>query len=125
MSTSHDIPTHQLENPEQYVIRVGKFLRKFSFDELPQIWDLFVGNMSIIGPRPALWNQDDIATERDKYGENDIKPGLTGRAQINDRDEREIPIKAKLDGDYTKKLKQGGFKAFDCDLRCFLARSSA
>lgn len=119
MSTPHDIPTHQLENPEQYITKVGKFLRKSSFDELPQIWDIFIGKMSIIGPRPALWNQDDLVAERDKYGANDVKPGLTGWAQINGRDELEIPVKAKLDGDYTKKLKQGGFKAFGFDLRCF------
>ena len=119
MSTPHDIPTHQLENPEQYITKVGKFLRKSSFDELPQIWDIFVGKMSIIGPRPALWNQEDLVAEREKYGANDIKPGLTGWAQINGRDELEIPIKAKLDGDYTKKLKQGGFKAFGFDVRCF------
>jgi O-antigen biosynthesis protein WbqP len=108
-----------LENPEQYITKVGKFLRKSSFDELPQIWDIFIGKMSIIGPRPALWNQDDLVAERDKYGANDVKPGLTGWAQINGRDELEIPVKAKLDGDYTKKLKQGGFKAFGFDLRCF------
>ena len=119
MSTPHDIPTHQLENPEQYITKVGKFLRKSSFDELPQIWDIFIGKMSIIGPRPALWNQDDLVAERDQYGANDVKPGLTGWAQINGRDELEIPIKAKLDGDYTEKLKQGGFKAFGMDLRCF------
>lgn len=119
MSTPHDIPTHQLENPEQYITKVGRFLRKSSFDELPQIWDIFIGKMSIIGPRPALWNQDDLVAERDKYGANDVKPGLTGWAQINGRDELEIPVKAKLDGDYTKKLKQGGFKAFGFDLRCF------
>ena len=119
MSTPHDIPTHQLENPEQYITKVGKFLRKSSFDELPQIWDIFIGKMSIIGPRPALWNQDDLVAERDKYGANDVKPGLTGWAQINGRDELEIPVKAKLDGDYTKKLKQGGIKAFGFDLRCF------
>ena len=119
MSTPHDIPTHQLENPEQYITKVGKFLRKSSFDELPQIWDIFVGRMSIIGPRPALWNQDDLVAERDKDGANDVKPGLTGWAQINGRDELEIPLKAKLDGDYTKKLKQGGLKAFGFDVRCF------
>lgn len=113
MSTPHDIPTHQLENPEQYITKVGKFLRKSSLDELPQIWDIFVGNMSIIGPRPALWNQDDLIAERDKYGANDIKPGLTGWAQINGRDELEIPVKAKLDGDYTQNL------SFWFDLKCF------
>ena len=119
MSTPHDIPTHQLENPDQYITKVGKFLRKSSFDELPQIWEIFIGKMSIIGPRPALWNQDDLVAERDKYGANDVKPGLTGWAQINGRDELEIPVKAKLDGEYTAKLKQGGFRAFGFDLRCF------
>lgn len=119
MSTPHDIPTHQLENPEQYITKVGKFLRKSSFDELPQIWDIFIGKMSIIGPRPALWNQDDLVAERDKYGANDIKPGLTGWAQIHGRDEIEIPLKAKYDGEYASKLKQGGFKAFWFDVRCF------
>lgn len=119
MSTPHDIPTHQLENPEQYITKVGKFLRKTSLDELPQVWDIFIGKMSIIGPRPALWNQDDLVAERDKYGANDVKPGLTGWAQINGRDELEIPVKAKLDGEYTKVLKKGGFKAFGMDLRCF------
>lgn len=119
MSTPHDIPTHQLENPEQYITKVGKFLRKSSFDELPQIWDIFIGKMSIIGPRPALWNQDDLVAERDKYGANDVKPGLTGWAQIHGRDEIEIPLKAKFDGEYAAKLKQGGFKAFWFDVRCF------
>lgn len=118
-STPHDQPTHLLENPEQYITRVGKFLRKSSLDELPQIWDIFVGNMSIIGPRPALWNQDDLIAERDKYGANDVRPGLTGWAQINGRDELEIPVKAKLDGDYVKTLKRGGFRAFAFDCRCF------
>lgn len=120
MSTPHDMPTHMLKNPEQYITRVGKFLRKSSLDELPQIWDIFIGNMSIIGPRPALWNQDDLIAERDKYGANDIMPGLTGWAQINGRDELEIPVKAKFDGDYTKILHEGGLKAFLFDARCFL-----
>lgn len=120
MSTPHDVPTHQLENPEQYITRVGKFLRKYSLDELPQIWDIYVGNMSIIGPRPALWNQDDLVAERDKYGANDILPGLTGWAQINGRDELEITDKAKLDGEYVEKLKQGGMKALFFDVKCFL-----
>lgn len=119
MSTPHDRPTHLLANPEQYITRVGKFLRKSSLDELPQIWDILVGNMSIIGPRPALWNQDDLVAERDKYGANDVRPGLTGWAQINGRDELEIPVKAKFDGDYVKKLKRGGFRAFAFDCRCF------
>lgn len=113
MCTPHDVPTHQLDNPEQYITRVGKFLRKSSLDELPQIWDIFIGNMSIIGPRPALWNQDDLIAERDKYGANDIMPGLTGWAQINGRDELEIPVKAKLDGEYAKNL------SFAFDLKCF------
>ena len=108
-----DIPTHLLENPEQYITRVGKFLRKTSLDELPQVYDILFGKMSIIGPRPALWNQDDLIAERDKYGANDIKPGLTGWAQINGRDELEIPVKAKLDGEYVEKMSFG----FDC--KCF------
>ena len=120
MSTPHDTPTHLLTNPEQYITRVGRFLRKSSLDEIPQVWDIFVGNMSIIGPRPALWNQDDLIAERDKYGANDVRPGLTGWAQINGRDELEIPVKAKLDGDYVRVLKQGGWKAFAIDCRCFL-----
>ena len=112
MSTPHDMPTHMLKNPEQYITKVGGFLRKSSLDELPQIWDIFIGNMSIIGPRPALWNQDDLIAERDKYGANDIMPGLTGWAQINGRDELEIPVKAKFDGEYTAILHEGGLKAF-------------
>lgn len=119
MSTPHDTPTHLLEHPEQYITRVGSFLRKSSLDELPQIWDIFVGNMSIVGPRPALWNQDDLIAERDKYGANDVRPGLTGWAQINGRDELEIPDKAKLDGEYVKVLKRGGLDAFLMDVKCF------
>lgn len=114
MSTPHDKPTHMLENPEQYITRVGKFIRAHSLDELPQVWDIFIGNMSVIGPRPGLWNQDLLCAERDKYGANDIKPGLTGWAQINGRDELEIPEKARLDGEYTEKL---GLKM---DIKCFL-----
>lgn len=113
MSTPHDKPTHMLENPEQYITKAGKFIRKHSFDELPQIWDIFIGNMSVIGPRPALWNQDLLTAERDKYGANDIKPGLTGWAQINGRDELEIPVKAKLDGEYVKGSN------FGMDIKCF------
>jgi len=113
MSTPHDVPTHMLENPDQYITKVGRFIRAHSLDELPQIWDIFIGNMSVIGPRPALWNQDLLTAERDKYGANDVKPGLTGWAQINGRDELEIPDKAKLDGVYAEKL---SFK-FDC--KCF------
>lgn len=114
-----DIPTHLLENPEQYITRVGKFLRKTSLDELPQVWDILFNKMSIIGPRPALWNQDDLVAERDKYGANDVKPGLTGWAQINGRDELEIPVKAKLDGEYVKKLNVGKLKGFAMDWKCF------
>lgn len=114
MSTPHDVPTHMLEDPEQYITRVGKFLRKHSLDELPQIWDIFVGNMSVIGPRPALWNQDVLVAERDKYGANDVKPGLTGWAQINGRDELEIEEKAKLDGEYVSKIR------LLIDIKCFL-----
>lgn len=115
-----DIPTHLLENPEQYISKVGKFLRKTSLDELPQIWNIFKGDMSIIGPRPALWNQDDLIAERDKYSANDIRPGLTGWAQINGRDELEIPLKAKLDGEYFKCLNGGDFKGFVMDTKCFV-----
>ena len=119
MSTPHDVPTHLLENPDQYITRIGRFLRKSSLDELPQIWDIFIGKMSIVGPRPALWNQFDLIAERDKYGANDIKPGLTGWAQINGRDELEISLKAQFDADYTKRLKCGGIGAFLIDLKCF------
>lgn len=104
MDTPHDVPTHMLENPEQYITKIGKFIRAHSLDELPQIWDIFVGNMSVIGPRPGLWNQDLLTAERDKYGANDVKPGLTGWAQINGRDELEIADKAKLDGEYAKNI---------------------
>lgn len=114
VSTPHDVPTHQLENPDQYITKVGKFIRAHSLDELPQIWDIFVGNMSVIGPRPGLWNQDLLTAERDKYGANDVKPGLTGWAQINGRDELEIPVKAKLDGEYVQK------QSFLFDIKCFL-----
>ncbi|MBR0092343.1 MAG: sugar transferase [Lachnospiraceae bacterium] len=117
--TPHDIPTHQLKNPEQYITRVGKFLRKYSLDELPQLFDIFAGKMSFVGPRPALWNQDDLVAERDRYGANAALPGLTGWAQINGRDELEIPVKAKLDGEYTAVLAQGGFPAFRMDVKCF------
>lgn len=120
MSTPHDTPTHMLDNPDQYITKIGRFARLYSIDELPQVWDIFVGNMSIIGPRPALWNQDILTFERDKWGANDVKPGLTGWAQINGRDELEIPIKAKLDGEYSEKLKSGGFNAFAFDCRCFI-----
>lgn len=114
MSTPHDVPTHMLGDPDQYITRVGKFLRKHSLDELPQIWDIFIGNMSVIGPRPALWNQDVLIAEREKYHANDVKPGLTGWAQINGRDELEIPVKAKLDGEYVEK------ESLFFDIKCFL-----
>lgn len=114
VSTPHDVPTHELSDPDQYITKVGRFLRRTSLDELPQIWDILRGKMSIIGPRPALWNQDDLISERDKYGANAVMPGLTGWAQINGRDELEIPEKAKLDGEYVKK--QG--LAFD--VKCFV-----
>lgn len=119
-STPHDIPTHLLSDPEQYITRIGKFLRKSSLDELPQIWDIFTGSMSIIGPRPALWNQYDLLEEREKFGANDVKPGLTGWAQINGRDELEIPVKAQLDGEYVTALKRGGLAAFAMDVKCFV-----
>lgn len=114
MSTPHNVPTHMLDNPDQYITRVGKFMRKTSLDELPQVWDIFVGNMSIIGPRPALWNQDVLVAERDKYNANDVKPGLTGWAQINGRDELELVEKARLDGEYVKRL------SLPFDVKCFV-----
>ncbi len=114
MDTPHDVPTHMLENPQQYILKIGGFIRKTSIDELPQLWNILKGDMSIIGPRPALWNQDDLVAERDKYGANDVKPGLTGWAQINGRDELEIPIKAKLDGEYVEKI------SLAFDIKCFM-----
>lgn len=115
MSTPHDVPTHLLGDPEQYITKVGKFLRKTSLDELPQIWNIAIPhNLSIIGPRPALWNQDDLVAEREKYGANDVMPGLTGWAQINGRDELEIEDKAKLDGEYVQKI------SFAFDVKCFI-----
>lgn len=113
-----DTPTHQFK-AENMLSKWQKFMRRASLDELPQFFCIWIGTMSIVGPRPALWNQDDLITERDKYGANEIKPGLTGWAQIHGRDEIEIPLKAKYDGDYAAKLRQGGFKAFLFDLRCF------
>lgn len=113
IDTPKDTPTHLLGNPEQYITKVGKFLRKTSLDELPQIWNIFVGQMSIIGPRPALWNQNDLIAERDKYNANDVPPGLTGWAQINGRDELPIEIKAKMDGEYVGKI------GFWMDVKCF------
>ena len=112
LSTPHNVPTHMLENPEQYITKAGKFIRAHSLDELPQIWDIFIGNMSVIGPRPALWNQDLLTAERDKYGANDVRPGLTGWAQIHGRDELSIEDKSKLDGEYVKR------ESFMFDVAC-------
>lgn len=115
IDTPNDTPTHLLENPDQWITRTGKFLRKTSLDELPQIINIFKGDMSIVGPRPALWNQYDLIEERDKYGANDVPVGLTGLAQISGRDELDIDIKAKLDGEYAKKI------GFFMDIKCFFA----
>ena len=100
VSTPRDTPTHLLDNPEQYITRVGRFIRKTSLDELPQFYQVFTSKLSLAGPRPALWSQEDLVAEREKYGANDIKPGITGWAQINGRDELEIDVKAKFDGEY-------------------------
>lgn len=113
MSTPHDMPTHMLDNPDLHITKSGSFLRKSSLDELPQIWDIFRGKMSIVGPRPALWNQSDLIAEREKYNANTFAPGLTGLAQINGRDELDIASKAKLDGDYCNNI------SFGMDLKCF------
>ena len=117
--TPKDAPTHELQDPDKWITTVGRFLRKTSLDELPQIFNIFVGQMSIIGPRPALWNQNDLVAERDKYGANDIRPGLTGWAQINGRDELEIPDKAALDGEYVQKI------SFLFDCKCFFGTIAA
>ena len=114
METPKDMPTHLLKNPEQYITRVGGFLRKYSLDELPQILQIVTGKMSIVGPRPALWNQFDLIEERDKYGANDVRPGLTGWAQINGRDELPIDVKARLDGEYIQKM------GFIFDIKCMI-----
>lgn len=119
MSTPHDTPTHLLENPEQYITRVGRFIRKTSLDELPQIYQVFSSKLSVVGPRPALWSQEDLIAEREKYGANDTKPGITGWAQINGRDELEIDVKARFDGEYAAALNAGKFKGFAMDVRCF------
>ncbi len=113
IDTPKDMPTHMLQNPEQWITKVGGFLRKTSLDELPQLFNIFTGKMSVIGPRPALWNQYDLIEERDKYGANDIRPGLTGWAQINGRDELPIDVKARLDGEYVQKM------SFPFDVKCF------
>ena len=117
--TPHDAPTHELSDPKKWITKVGGFLRKTSLDEIPQVFNIFVGQMAIVGPRPALWNQYDLIEEREKYGANAVRPGLTGWAQINGRDELEIPVKAKLDGDYVKALNSGMFKAIRMDIKCF------
>ena len=119
MSSPHDVPTHLLEDPEQYITRVGKFLRKTSLDELPQIMQIFTGKMAIIGPRPALWNQYDLIALRDEVGANDVRPGLTGWAQINGRDEIPIEQKAALDGEYVKNM------SFLFDCKCFFGSITA
>lgn len=119
IDTPKDMPTHMLSNPDQYITKVGKFLRKSSLDELPQIINILAGQMSIVGPRPALWNQYDLIEERDKYGANDVLPGLTGWAQINGRDELEIPVKAKLDGEYVEKFGPA------MDIKCFFGTITA
>lgn len=120
MDTPREMPTHLLESPEMYITRVGKFLRKTSLDELPQLYDVLIGNMSLIGPRPALRNQEDLLKARNLYGANDIKPGVSGWAQLNGRDELPIEIKAEFDGEYAQVLKVGGMKAFLMDMKCIL-----
>lgn len=120
-----DIPTHLFSNPEKYISRVGKFIRKTSIDELPQLWNILKGDMSIIGPRPALWNQDDLIAERDKYGANGVKPGLTGLAQVSGRDKLRIPEKARFDGEYAECLNKGGIKALSMDFKCFIKTFAA
>lgn len=114
-STPANVPTHLLSSPEKWITPVGRFLRKSSLDELPQLFSILKGDMSIVGPRPALWNQDDLIAERDKYGANDVRPGLTGWAQINGRDELPIPVKARFDGEYIRNM------TFAMDCRCFFA----
>ena len=114
IDTPHDVPTHELSDPQKWITKVGKILRKTSLDELPQLFNIFKGEMSVIGPRPALWNQFDLIEERDKYNANSVRPGLTGLAQISGRDELEISLKAKLDGEYVNKM------SFTFDCKCFL-----
>ena len=119
MTTPHNVPSHMLENPDQWITRSGRFMRAHSLDELPQLWDIFIGKMSVIGPRPALWNQDLLIAERDKYGANDIRPGLTGWAQINGRSELTLSEKARYDGEYVNNI------GFRMDVRCFLGSFGA
>lgn len=117
--TPRDMPTHLLENPERYITGVGHFLRRTSLDELPQLFNILAGHMAVVGPRPALWNQEDLIAQRDLYGANDIRPGLTGWAQINGRDELEIPVKARLDGEYVRRM------SLLFDLKCILGTVTA
>ena len=119
IDTPHDAPTHELSDPKRWITRVGGFLRRTSLDELPQLFNILSGKMSVIGPRPALWNQYDLIEERDKYGANDVRPGLTGWAQINGRDELEIPVKARLDGEYVERM------SFGFDVKCFFGTVSS
>ena len=119
IDTPRDMPTHLLVNPEQYITRVGRFLRKTSLDELPQLFNILAGHMAIVGPRPALWTQFDLIAERDRYGANDIRPGLTGWAQINGRDELEIDVKARYDGEYVQRM------SLAFDIRCILGTVTA
>ncbi|MCT8311118.1 sugar transferase [Tetragenococcus halophilus] len=112
--TPKEMPTHLLNNPDAFITKVGKFLRKTSLDELPQLFNILKGDMAVIGPRPALWNQYDLIAERDKYGVNEAQPGLTGLAQISGRDELEIPVKAQIDGKYTSNI------SFMMDVKCFV-----
>lgn len=119
IDTPKDVPTHLLSDPDQYITGIGKFLRKTSLDELPQLFNILKGDMSVIGPRPALWNQYDLIAERDKYGANDVVPGLTGWAQVNGRDELEIDVKARLDGEYVQKM------SFLFDCKCFFMTISS
>lgn len=120
VDTPKDCPTHLLTAPDAYITSVGRFLRKTSLDELPQLFNIFVGQMSVVGPRPALWNQADLIAARDLYGANDIRPGLTGWAQINGRDELPIDVKAKLDGVYVERLTAGAFQGFAMDVKCLV-----
>lgn len=119
VDTPKDVPTHLLENPDKYITKMGRFLRSTSLDELPQIFNILSGSMSIVGPRPALWNQFDLLEMRDKYGANDVRPGLTGLAQISGRDELELEEKARLDGEYVRNL------SFAMDLKCFFGTFSS
>lgn len=118
IDTPHDAPTHELSEPDKWITKVGRILRKTSLDELPQLFNIFIGQMSIIGPRPALWNQFDLIEERDKYGANDVRPGLTGWAQISGRDELDIDVKAAFDGEYVEKM------SLIFDIKCFFGTIS-